>query len=158
MKIKICEWHDGAVSLPAIHVMLKVAQLQNLGSYVRVYALDALGNPAEVWLGDGVTAPRPVTSFPQWGIEFEKGIVCNAVGRPTNPDGPVMTTRTIAVGRPQYFGMEGAIREGWGKPTLRHAIGYLEQRYGSHEAAAVELLKDRAALIPESPPDRPAPW
>lgn len=138
--------------------MLKEAELHKLGMPQRVYALDADGKPAKVWLQDGVTAPRPVTSFPEWGIEFEKGIVCNAVGRPTNPDSPVMTTRTIAVGRSQYFGMEGAIREGWGKPTLRHAIGYLKQRYGSHEAAAMELLKDRAALIPESPPNRPAPW
>jgi hypothetical protein len=36
--IKICELHDGAVTIHAIHVMLKVAQLHNLGGYVRVYA------------------------------------------------------------------------------------------------------------------------
>jgi hypothetical protein len=98
------------------------------------------------------------TKFPEWGIEFEKGIVCSAVGTPKkNPDGGVLTSRIITRGT-RYFGMEGAIREGWGKPTLRHAIGYLEQRYGSQEATTIELLKDRAALIPESPPDRPAPW
>jgi hypothetical protein len=153
--IKICELHDGAVTIHAIHVMLKVAQLHNLGGYVRVYALDALGNAAELWLQDGVTMR---TKFPEWGIEFEKGIVCSAVGTPKKiPTAGVLTSRIITRGT-RYFGMEGAIREGWGKPTLRHAIGYLEQRYGSQEATTIELLKDRAALIPESPPDRPAPW
>ena len=153
--IKICELHDGAVTIHAVHVMLKVAQLHNLGAYVRVYALDALGNPAEVWNQPGRGAPlTPVTKFHEWGIEFEKGIVCS--GTPNNLDG-VLTSRIISGGT-RYFGMEGAIREGWGKPTLQHAIGYLEQRYGSQEATAIELLKDRAALIPESPPGRPAPW
>jgi hypothetical protein len=154
--IKICELHDGVVSLVAINAMLKVAQLHKLGEYVRVYALDALGNPAEMWHRDSKTA-QPVTKFPEWGIEFEKGIVCSAVRTPKNPDGPVAASYIFA-GRARPFGMEGAIREGWGKPTLRHAIGYLDERYGSQEADAIAVLRDRAALIPESPPDRPAPW
>lgn len=154
--IKIRELHDGAVAINAIHVMLRVAQLRKLGEYVRVYALDALGNSAEVWNQDGVHMPQPVTKFPEWGIEFENGIVCSAVGTPKHADA-VMTSRIITRGT-RYFGMEGAIREGWGKPTLRHAIGYLDERYGSQEVDAIAVLKDRAVLIPESPPDRPAPW
>jgi hypothetical protein len=154
--IKICTLHDGVVSLVAINAMLKVAQLSKLGEYVRVYALDALGNPAEAWNQPERAPMTPVTKFPEWGIEFEKGIVCSAVGTPKLTDA-VATSRVISRGA-RYFGMEGAIREGWGKPTLRHAIGYLDERYGSQEADAIAVLKDRAGLIPESPPDRPAPW
>lgn len=54
--------------------------------------------------------------------------------------------------------VESARRLGIGRRLLEHAIRYLEQWYGSEEAAVVELLKDRAALIPDSPPGRPAPW
>ena len=38
--------------------------------------------------------------------------------------------------------VESARRFGIGRRLLEHAIRYLEQRYGSQEAAAIELLKE----------------
>ena len=38
--------------------------------------------------------------------------------------------------------VESARRFGIGRRLLEHAMRYLEQRYGSQEAAAIELLKE----------------
>ena len=100
MKTKICELHDGRVSLLAMHTMLALAKRHNMGAYVRIYALDALGNPDPTVMHhrDSKTG-QPVTQFPEWGIEFENGVVCSAVGTPTNPDGPMVTVTTRAIGK-----------------------------------------------------------
>lgn len=101
MKIKICKLPDGVLSLLAVHAMLKQAQHHNMGAYVRVYALDADGNPANVMHHRDSKTGQPVTKFSEWGIEFENGIVCSAVGTPTNPDGRVLIVRAGRLARPE---------------------------------------------------------